>query len=139
MTCQKQLKLTDADSVRLREMMSSLTTIGNPFRPYLRQLGDEVDAAAVVPAASVEPDVVTMNSLLRIADEDTGTAESVTLVYPTESDVLRSRLSVLTPLGIRLLGQRAGDTVEWSVAGGVRRVRIDQVLYQPEAAGHFHL
>jgi regulator of nucleoside diphosphate kinase len=38
-----------------------------------------------------------------------------------------------------LIGQRAGDTVEWTVPGGFRRVRIDRVLYQPEAAGHFHL
>ena len=139
MTCQKQLKLTDVDRLRLREMMASLETLKYPFRGFVRRLGEEIAGAAIVPAASVEPDVVTMNSHVRIADLDTGAAESITLVYPTESDMLRSRLSVLSPLGIELLGQRAGDTIEWSVAGGLRRVRIDRVLYQPEAAGHFHL
>src|ERR671912_174363 len=138
-TFQKQLKLTDVDRLRLREMMESLAMMKYPFRAYVRRLGAEIADAAVVPAASVEPDVVTMNSHVRIADLDSGTAESITLVYPTESDMLQSRLSVLSPLGIELIGQRAGDTVEWTVPGGVRRVRIDRVLYQPEAAGHFHL
>jgi regulator of nucleoside diphosphate kinase len=138
-TFQKQLKLTDVDRLRLREMMESLAMMKYPFRAYVRRLDAEMADAAVVPAASVEPDVVTMNSYMRIEDLETGKAESITLVYPTESDMLRSRLSVLSPLGIELIGQRAGDTVEWTVPGGVRRVRIDRVLYQPEAAGHFHL
>jgi regulator of nucleoside diphosphate kinase len=131
--------LTDVGRLRLREMMESLERLGKPFRGYLRQLGDEIATAVVVPAHSVERDVVTMNSHVRIVDLQTGAAESITLVYPTESDMLRSRLSVLTPLGIELLGQRARDVIEWAIAGGVRRIRIDRVLYQPEADGQFHL
>jgi regulator of nucleoside diphosphate kinase len=49
------------------------------------------------------------------------------------------RLSVLSGLGIKLVGQRVGDIVEWEVPAGVRRLRIDKILFQPEAAGHFHL
>ena len=131
--------LTDVDRLRLREMMESLKSLGKPFRGYLRALGSEIAAAEVVPAADVERDVVTMNSHVRVVDLAMGVAESITLVYPTEADMLRSRLSVLSPLGIALLGRRGGDVVEWAVGDGIRRIRIDRVLYQPEADGHFHL
>lgn len=138
-TQERTINLTDVDQIRLREMIDSLESMGKPFRGYLRQLGEEIATATVIPAGDVDRDVVTMNSHIRVTDLATGVAESITLVYPTESDMLRSRLSVLSPLGIELLGQRVGDVVEWSVAGGLRRLRIDSILYQPEAAGHFHL
>lgn len=140
MTAQKLLNLTDADHVRIREMIKSLLdTVGNPFGGFLHELEREIADADVVPVRRVAPDVVTMNSHLRLRDLDSGRTETITLVYHGDSDMLRSRLSVLTPLGIELIGQRVGDVIEWGVPGGVRRVRIEQVLYQPESAGHFHL
>ena len=139
MTQQTAPNLTDVDRLRLREMMDALEWLGKPFRGYLRALGNEIAGAVVVPAADVGRDVVTMNSHIRVVDLATGVAESITLVYPTEADMLRSRLSVLSPLGIALLGRRGGDVVEWQVGGGVRRIVIERVLYQPEADGHFHL
>ena len=133
------LTITDADHVRLREMIESLRTVGNPYRGHLRELQREIERAQIVPAADVEPDIVTMNSHLRVRDCDSGVAERLTLVFHGDADLLSARLSVLSPLGTRLLGQRAGDEIDWEGAGGFRRVRIDRILYQPEAAGHFHL
>ncbi|HOT00980.1 MAG TPA: transcription elongation factor GreAB, partial [Acidobacteriota bacterium] len=37
------------------------------------------------------------------------------------------------------IGYAVGDVIEWPVPGGTRRIRIEQILYQPEAAGDFHL
>ncbi len=30
---------------------------------------------------------------------------------------------------------RAGDVVEWKVPSGLRRLKIEEILFQPEAAG----
>jgi regulator of nucleoside diphosphate kinase len=38
-----------------------------------------------------------------------------------------------------MLGYRVGDTFEWTVPGGISRLKIKELLYQPEAAGDFHL
>jgi regulator of nucleoside diphosphate kinase len=38
-----------------------------------------------------------------------------------------------------MLGYEVGDTFEWDVPGGVRRLKVKQILYQPEAAGDYHL
>jgi len=48
-------------------------------------------------------------------------------------------LSVLAPVGVAILGCARGDVVEWQVGHGKRQLRIKQVLYQPEAAGDYHL
>ena len=43
------------------------------------------------------------------------------LVYPRESDVAKSRLSVLTPVGAALIGVRVGESVTWETPSGELR------------------
>jgi regulator of nucleoside diphosphate kinase len=38
-----------------------------------------------------------------------------------------------------MIGYRKGDRITWSVPGGLKRLKIKRILYQPEAAGDFHL
>jgi regulator of nucleoside diphosphate kinase len=80
-----------------------------------------------------------MNSQARVRDLKSNEEMVFTLVFPTEADYVRGWLSVLAPIGTALLGYRAGDTIELEVPAGVRRLKIEQVLYQPEAAGDYHL
>jgi len=41
----------------------------------------------------------------------------------------------VAPIGTALIGYRAGDVIEWATPGGTRRLQIEEVVYQPEAAG----
>jgi regulator of nucleoside diphosphate kinase len=64
------------------------------------------------------------------------------LVYPAEADVNVGKLSVLTRLGTALLGARVGDVVRVSGAAGLRSLKVEAVLDQPEARGRldsFHV
>jgi regulator of nucleoside diphosphate kinase len=56
-----------------------------------------------------------------------------TIVFPPEADTAQQRISVLAPIGTALIGYRVGDVIEWSTPGGGRRLRIETVLFQPEA------
>jgi regulator of nucleoside diphosphate kinase len=49
------------------------------------------------------------------------------------------KVSVLAPLGMAVLGYRVGDTFEWEVPAGVRRLRVEDVSFQPESAGRYDL
>jgi regulator of nucleoside diphosphate kinase len=73
------------------------------------------------------------------SDLDDKTNMEVSLVFPSEADMSAGRLSVLSPIGTALLGYEKGDTIEWMVPAGKRRIQITDILYQPEAAGHLHL
>jgi regulator of nucleoside diphosphate kinase len=136
---QSEIIVTDTDLAKLREMTRALRTSQHPFRQYAGDLDAELARARVVPRADVPPDVVTMNSTIRIRDRRSREGEEFTLVYPAESDALDSRISVLAPLGLAVLGARTGDVIKWQVPAGVRTFTIEAILYQPEAAGDAHL
>jgi regulator of nucleoside diphosphate kinase len=80
-----------------------------------------------------------MNSRLRFVDLDDGDFTEVTLVFPAHADIASGKLSILSPIGTALLGYSEGDKIEWNVPAGKRRIQIEKILYQPEAAGDLHL
>jgi regulator of nucleoside diphosphate kinase len=80
-----------------------------------------------------------MNSRVRLRDLDSGEQMEVSLVYPSASDAAAKKISILAPIGTAILGYRKGDVVEWEVPAGMRRLEVEDVLYQPEASGDFSL
>lgn len=123
------------DLVRLERLLERVGAGGN-----LDLLRAELERAEVVEPKDVPPDVVTMNSRVRVADEATGEESELQLVFPAAADVVRGAVSVLAPIGSALLGLRVGSRIEWPVPEGrARRIRVLSVSYQPEAAGHTHL
>lgn len=136
---ERNIYITAQDMDRLRDL---LRTTKDPFgqdRPHLETLRAELDRARIVTLAALEADVVTMNSAVRIR-EGTGDRETlVTLVFPENASTEANRISVIAPLGAALLGYRVGDRVSFKVPTGTRTCEIVEVVYQPEAAGDFHL
>ena len=118
--------------------LSSLVTapLGRWSVKACEALDATLERAEVIPSEAVRPDVVTMNSRVRYAID--GQEPCVrTLVYPWDADITTEKVSVLAPLGSALLGQRVGSAVEWPRPdGSMMRVRVLDVLYQPEAQGH---
>ena len=84
-------------------------------------------------------DVVTMNSEVVYEDSATGNQRVVRLVYPKDANASAGRVSVLAPVGAALLGLHVGQEIEWAVPGGIKRIRVAEVRYQPEAAGDLAL
>ena len=105
----------------------------------IADLKDELERGDVVSPARTPKGVVTMNSRVRVRDLSTDESETYTLVYPDQANINEEKLSVLAPLGTALLGTRAGQTIEVNAPGGLRRLKVERVLYQPEAAGDYHL
>ena len=61
------------------------------------------------------------------------------LTFPTEANYYEGKISILAPVGTAMLGYRRGDVIEWKVPSGVRRLKVEEVLYQPESKGDYHL
>ena len=135
----RDIYITDFDLTRLRDVLRARISIEARDRDHLESLENELDRAHVVDPSAVPHDVVTMNSQVRIEDVDTGMGNVYTLVFPSDASIPEKKLSILAPIGTALLGARAGETVDWPVPAGMRTVRIKEVLYQPEAAGDYHL
>jgi regulator of nucleoside diphosphate kinase len=135
----RDIWVTDVDLQRLRKLLEGTRMWSTRDREHLEQLHEELGRAHVVPAPDIPPDVVTMHSRLRLRDVDSGKDMVFTLVFPSDADADQGKISVLAPLGTAVLGFRRGDTFEWHVPAGVRRLEVAEVLYQPEAAGDYHL
>ena len=135
---QNRIQVTTADYQRLRMLVDTWPDTRD--FDASEALADELDRADIVPADLIASNVVTMNSRVVFEDQQTSERREVSLVYPHQSDVEVGRISVLAPIGSALLGLAVGHNIEWPVPGGqVRRLRIVEVIYQPEQAGDLHL
>jgi len=127
--------LTSQDLDRLEALLDTLPAGSFPGKSELQA---ELDRAEVVSPEAVSPDVVTMNSKVRFALES-GEEFCLTLVYPKDMDGSAERISILAPVGSALLGLSVGEHIEWPrPGGGMMKVQLVEVIYQPERAGEFH-
>lgn len=125
--------VTDVDLERLLPVLNRYDS------PLTDALELELQRARIVAQAEVPADVVTMNSDVVYEDVATGVQRAIRLVYPKDADVATGRVSILAPMGAALLGVRVGQEIWWRVARGLKRVRVVELRYQPEAAGDFAL
>jgi len=135
----KPIYITQSDLERLRKLLHEAQYTEYRKSKYLDRLQMEIDRAIVVASQDIPGDVVTMNSRVCLEDIDTEEEEIYTLVYPENADLKLGRVSVLAPIGTAMLGYEVGDIFEWEVPAGIRKLRVKEILYQPEASGDYHL
>lgn len=124
---QGTIVMSRQDANRLRSLLVSERSRRGQDREHLADLEHELDRARVVEGQLLPDDRVAVNSTVRVRDLDSGISHSYTLVWPSQADAAKRRISVLAPMGTALLGCRAGDLVEWQMPGGLVRLTIEEV------------
>lgn len=135
----RDIYITEFDFARLKELLQVGISLKERDRDHLESLQNELDRAHIVDSIAIPHNVVTMNSRVCLKEMETGEENIYTLVFPSDADIEQNKISILAPIGTAILGYRTGDRVDWLVPAGKRKVRIQEVLYQPEAAGHYAL
>ncbi len=135
----RPIYITAFDMKRLRELIEDIKRTSRSPRDDLKRLEGELGRAIVVDPKDVPPNVVTMNSQVYLEDLETGEESVYTLVFPQDANLSAGKISILAPVGTGMLGYSVGDTFEWPVPEGVRKLEIIKILYQPEAAGDYNL
>lgn len=140
MLTHEAIVLTRNDYTRLKQLQAELSRQTAGMQAGLETLEEILDFARVVQPDQVPANIVTMNSRVMFEDVRTGDKGTVTIVYPSDADVSTRRISILSPVGAALIGESQGAEVELPVPHGqTRRIRIVDVLYQPEAEGNYEL
>jgi regulator of nucleoside diphosphate kinase len=132
--------ITEVDRQRLEKLIETAgerDQLAN--RQYLHKLEHELDRAETVASEDMPGDVITMRSKVRLKDMNTGEGMVYTLVFPSEANFDEGKIFVLAPIGTAMLGYIKGSIVEWQVPSRLRRLKIEEILYQPEAAGDYNL
>ncbi|MGF6263041.1 regulator of nucleoside diphosphate kinase [Paraburkholderia youngii] len=129
----KTCYLTELDVARLEKYAAA-----NPKLQHM--LDDVLERAVIVDSHDIPADVVTMNSQATLIDSASGEQMTWTVVYPPNADFAQGRLNVFSPAGLALLGARRGESISFTPPSGDQQVlKIDKILYQPEAADDFSL
>lgn len=135
MTIERQIIVSREDRDRLEDLFVSGFAAAFSDKPYLQALRGELNVAQIVEPDDIPADVVTMNSTVRLLDPRTKEVDTYTLVYPEDANIAEGKLSVMAPIGTAILGYRVGDVVRWQVPSGMTRVRIEELVFQPERDG----
>jgi regulator of nucleoside diphosphate kinase len=138
METRPSIMVTEHDLARLQQCVAdgydSLADVA------VEALYEELGRARVITASDTPPTLVTMNSRVVVENVSTSRKREVTLAYPRDTDAARGRISVFSPLGAALLGLSQSQEIAWKLPNGrPARFRIEEILYQPEAAGDYHL
>ena len=135
----RNIYITESDMNRLQGLLETGSQFGHRDKKHLLEMEEELNRARVVPSKDIPEDVITMNSKVRLIDLDSGEQVVYSLVFPGDANVAENKISVLAPIGTALIGYRIGDTIEWKVPGGLKRLKVEGILYQPERSGDYHL
>jgi regulator of nucleoside diphosphate kinase len=128
--------VSSQDLERLEALLDSLPASASESKAALL---NELGRAEVVEPHEVPPSVVTMNSKVRFLIETSNEEFCLTLAYPKDVNEGSEKISVLSPVGSALLGLSIGSRIEWPRPDrAMLKVKILDVLYQPERSGDLH-
>jgi regulator of nucleoside diphosphate kinase len=132
---QLYVRVTEVDSRRLQALIDAAAARGGRDGRRVEELERHLLDAEITPASRIGPDVVTMNSEVLVTDLDSGERFGFRVVFPRAADSDAGNISVLAPLGMAVLGRKVGEEFTSSVPAGTRRLRVDEIVYQPERVG----
>jgi len=132
----QKFQITEFDSRRLTTLVHNSRTDGSSTEEKLNQLQRLLERAEIVAPESIPANVVTMNSRLRLKDYKSGDDIVISLVFPNDATVDKNfedmKVSVLSPIGLSVFAREVGETVS-------EEIKVQEILFQPEAMGRFDL
>lgn len=90
-------------------------------------LAREIENAKKVPDSKIEPNIIQLNSTFEIQDIESGQVLKYKLTLPKEANIAEKKASVLSPLGVALIGFQTGMEIEWMLPGGLKKLKIIDV------------
>lgn len=134
-----QIILSKLDYTRITESIKQAKQLGKIAVNEANKLLNELSSAKVVESNEIPSDVVTMNSIIKISFLNTEKVVQFQLVYPENANIKENKISIFSPIATALIGYKLNDEVEWLVPSGLTKIKIVEIIYQPEASGDFDL
>jgi regulator of nucleoside diphosphate kinase len=134
---ERNIKITKLDYIRLNNLIASARKERTIELKNINVLEYELIRAEKVISEKIDPDFITMNSVVQIYNHNTGNEMSIKIVFPQEADYKKKFISVLSPLGSALIGYKENDTVRYEAPKGEVEITVQKIEYQPEANGEY--
>lgn len=134
-----KLVLNRLDYARIKNCISDARHFKSISIKEAEKLIHELESAVIVEPEAVPSDVVTMNSIVKVSFLNNNNQVKFQIVYPDKANVKENKISIFSPIATALIGYKLHDEIEWIVPGGLTKIRVDEIIYQPEAAGDYNL
>jgi regulator of nucleoside diphosphate kinase len=123
---------------RLRSIISDDESLSGEDTSKVNLIKYYLKHAKLVDPSDIQPNVITMNSTFSLINIGNGKKEIRSLVFPDEQHNDETKINIFSEIGTQVLGSSIGTVIK----AGPRENKyyvIEEVLYQPEAAGDFHV
>lgn len=134
-----KLIINRLDHARIKKSISDAKQFRSINSNEAEKLLAELESATIVEPQAIPSDVVTMNSIVKLSFLNSNKQVEFQIVYPEKSNQKVNKISIFSPIATALIGYKVGDEIEWVVPAGLTKLRIDEIVYQPEAAGDYDL
>lgn len=126
MSMERKLFVTETDKKKLKDLVSYVMQFEADDHDIVKILDEELSNAETIEEKRIPGNMVTMNTtvLIGFGDQD----ETLTVVYPEDADVSANKISVLSPIGMAILGFKKGDVIDREVPGGVAHMIVKEII-----------
>lgn len=131
--------INSLDFARIKKSISDARFFNSINKVEAERLIRELESATIVEPEAIPSNVVTMNSIVKMSFLNNNLQVQFQIVYPDQANVKENKISIFSPIATALIGYKVNDEIEWIVPAGLTKIRIDEIIYQPEAAGHYDL
>jgi regulator of nucleoside diphosphate kinase len=88
------------------------------------QLSQELDRAIISKESELDNSIVRINSYVTIEDVKAKKQMKIQIVLPSFADVKQSKISILAPLSVAIIGFKENDEVDWELPAGIKTLKI---------------
>ncbi|WP_035649145.1 GreA/GreB family elongation factor [Flavobacterium sp. ASV13] len=88
------------------------------------QLSQELDRAVISKESDLDPSIIRINSFVTIEDVKAQKQMKIQIVLPSSADLKQSKISILAPLSVAIIGFKENDQVDWELPAGIKTLKI---------------
>jgi len=129
--------LTKLDLDRLLKIINDKDTLQGLDKTSVDLMKNFLTRSKPIDPHKIRSNIVTMNSRICLKNIGNGKKMECSLVFPKDSDKMANKISVFSNLGLQILGSKVGTVIKGNTSDN-QYYLIEDIIYQPEAAGDFH-
>lgn len=124
--------ITETDYEKLSRLLN------NNKSNATKALEEKLSNAEICAAENCPGNVVRLHSRSLFKNLASSATREVSVVMPWESDITKMHISVLSPVGIALLGSQPGATIPWPLLRGESTTFVLVSVAPPQPAGKLY-
>ncbi|GAA0876569.1 nucleoside diphosphate kinase regulator [Wandonia haliotis] len=122
---EKTLVIKKSDLETITNILERLTPESNTI--HIQKLKVELGKADIVDDEVIDNSVIQLQSTFMMKEKSSSLQVSYQLVLPKEADLKEKKISILSPLGVAVIGYRVGSEINWVFPGGEKQITILEV------------